>query len=69
MATWQEYDNKGGVLKWKECNDTLFNNGEDFVCYALYPIKINMDIVVGEVECLTYEEYHEECPYIKYSGD
>ena len=66
MATWKEFDNKGGVLKWKERNDYLINNGEDFVCYSFHPIKINLDVVVGEVEILTWEEYQKECPRVGY---
>ena len=69
MATWKEFDNKGGVLKWKERNDHLINNGEDFVCYSFHPIKINLDVVVGEVELLTLEEYRRECPNLRYIGD
>lgn len=69
MPNWKEFDNKGGVLKWRERNDYLINNGEDFVCYAFHPIQINLDIVVGEVEVLTLEEYKKECPILRYIGD
>lgn len=69
MATWKEFDNKGGVLKWKEKNDYLINNGEDFVCYAAHPVNINLDVVVGEVEVLTWKEYQRECPNLRYISD
>lgn len=69
MENWKLFDNRCGVLKWKERNDTLYNNGEDFVCYSFHPIKINMDVVVGEVEFLTWEEYQRECPSIRYLGE
>lgn len=69
MATWKEFDNKNGVLKWRERNDYIINNGEDFVCYAFHPIKINLDVVVGEFEVLTWEEYQNECPRVGYVCD
>lgn len=69
MATWKEFDNKNGVLKWRERNDFLINNGEDFVCYSFAPITLNLDVIVGEVEVLTLEEYRRECPVLRYTGD
>lgn len=66
MANWKEFDNRNGILKWRERNDTLVNGGEDFVCYAFHPIMINLDVVVGEVEVLTLEEYQNERPRVGY---
>ena len=68
MANWKEFDPKGGILRWREVNDSTFNNGEDFVCYSFVPIEINLDIVVGEVEIVSFEDYKKECPSLRYLG-
>lgn len=69
MANYQHFDNRGGVLRWKERNDSLVNLGEPFVCYSLHPTEINLDLVDGEVEIISFDEYKRECPELRYSGD
>lgn len=68
MANWKLFEPKGGILRWREKNDFLINNGEDFVCYSFHPIQINLDAVVGEVEIIGYEDYKRECPNLRYVG-
>jgi len=66
MANWQLFEPKGGILRWKEKNDSLTNLGESFVCYSFTPIEINLDIVDGEVEIISFEDYKKECPELRY---
>ena len=69
MANWKLLEPKGGILKWVEKNDYLISNGENFVCYSFIPIEINLDVVVGEVEIISYYEYKTECPYLRYFSE
>ena len=69
MANWKLFEPKGGILKWVEKNDYLINNGENFVCYSFIPIEINLDVVVGEVEIISYDEYRKDCPSLRYFSE
>ena len=71
MAKWKLFEPRGGILRWRERNDgfanhLLVNHCEDFGCYSFQPIEINLDVVVGEVEVISYEEYKAECPDLRY---